>query len=598
MSTRVSPAAAPTRLVHVTTIPMSLTFLVGQVDFMRARGFSVSAISSPGPDRERFAAQLGIDVHTVEMPRRITPLRDLAALAALVRTLRRIRPHVVHAHTPKGGLLGTTAAAIAGVPVRIYHMRGLPLTAATGWRRTLLRATERVSCMMAHRVICNSASLRQVALAERVCAAEKMVVLGAGSGNGVDAEGRFHPDRLPPDTRTQVRARLGIPVDALVVGFVGRVVRDKGVVELLDAWHRLRDDFPDAHLLVVGPVEPQDPVPAETLDALRNDPRVHLAGMDWDTPPLYAAMDLVTLPTYREGFPNVPLEAAAMRLPVVATRVPGCVDAVVDGVTGTLVPARDATALAHALAAYLGDAELRRAHGHAGRERVLRDFRPERLWDALYNEYARLLARPARRRVYAAVKRAMDLAAALAALVLLSPVMLLAALAVRIALGKPVLFRQTRPGLHGRPFVLYKFRTMRNATAPDGTPLPDAERLTPLGRLLRSTSVDELPEMWNVLKGDLSLVGPRPLLMEYLPLYTPEQARRHDVRPGVTGWAQVNGRNALTWEEKLALDVWYVDHRGTALDLRILLRTLKQVIVRHGISHQGHATMERFRGSL
>ena len=194
-------------------------------------------------------------------------------------------------------------------------------------------------------------------------------------------------------------------------------------------------------------------------------------------------------------------------------------------------------------------------------------------------------------------KRLLDRAAAAAGLVVLSPALAGLALAVRLRLGHPVLFRQSRPGLGGRPFTLYKFRTMRDAVDAAGNPLPDALRLTRFGRFLRSTSLDELPELWNVLKGDMSLVGPRPLLIEYLPLYTPEQARRHEVRPGITGWAQVNGRNALSWEEKFKLDVWYVDNHTLWLDLKILLRTVLKVFLREGINQEGQVTAERFRGS-
>ncbi len=181
-------------------------------------------------------------------------------------------------------------------------------------------------------------------------------------------------------------------------------------------------------------------------------------------------------------------------------------------------------------------------------------------------------------------------------LVLALPLLLLLAL-VRRKLGSPVLFRQARPGLHGRPFMMFKFRTMTDERGADGELLPDAHRLTPFGRFLRATSLDELPELWNVLRGEMSLVGPRPLLMEYLPLYSPEQARRHEVRPGITGWAQVNGRNAISWDERFRLDVWYVDHRSLWLDLHILWLTLRKVIVREGISAQGEATMPRFTGN-
>ena len=194
-------------------------------------------------------------------------------------------------------------------------------------------------------------------------------------------------------------------------------------------------------------------------------------------------------------------------------------------------------------------------------------------------------------------KRLFDFLVALVALVVLAPVFAVLCVLVRARLGSPVLFSQLRPGLHGQPFNMIKFRSMLVAVGTDGEPLPDAARLTRFGRWLRASSLDELPELWNVLRGEMSLVGPRPLLMEYLPLYTPEQLRRHAVRPGITGWAQVNGRNALTWEEKFALDVWYVDNRSLALDLKILWLTVRKVVLRDGISAAGEATMPRFSGS-
>ncbi len=195
------------------------------------------------------------------------------------------------------------------------------------------------------------------------------------------------------------------------------------------------------------------------------------------------------------------------------------------------------------------------------------------------------------------VKRTLEFGLALLGLILLLPVLALICIWVRISLGKPVLFHQQRPGLNGRPFTLYKFRTMLEKRDAQGRLLPDAERVTPFGHLVRSTSLDELPELWNVLRGDMSLVGPRPLLMQYLGRYTPEQARRHEMRPGITGWAQVNGRNALTWEQKFALDVWYIDHVSLWLDLKIIALTFWKIVKREDISQPGQATAEEFMGS-
>jgi sugar transferase EpsL len=194
-------------------------------------------------------------------------------------------------------------------------------------------------------------------------------------------------------------------------------------------------------------------------------------------------------------------------------------------------------------------------------------------------------------------KRALDIVVAITALLLLAPLFALIAVAIRLSIGGAVLFQQQRPGQHGEPFTMLKFRTMSDARNAAGQLLPDSERLTAAGRFLRATSLDELPELINVLKGDMSLVGPRPLLMEYLDRYTPEQMRRHDVKPGITGWAQINGRNALSWEKKFALDVWYVEHNTFRLDIKILWLTLAKVIHREGISAEGHSTMPIFTGS-
>jgi glycosyltransferase involved in cell wall biosynthesis len=388
----------PLPVVHVTTVSAALFFLCGQASFMRRAGFALHAMSSPsssvGGSLAAFGDQERVPVHPVEMARRITPLRDLVALWRMWRVLRRVRPAVVDAHTPKGGLLGMLAAALARAPVRVYHMHGLPFVTATGLRRRLLRLAERVSCRLAHRVLAVSHSIRALAIAEGFCPPGKIAVLLGGTVNGVDAAGRFEPN---PAARLGARGERGIPADAVVVGFVGRLARDKGIVELAEAWARLRDDG-RLHLLLVGPLDADDALPGHVVAALRADPRVHLEGAVADPTRLFAAMDVVALPTYREGFPQVALEAAAMALPVVATAVPGCVDAVTPE-TGTLIPPRDVPALAAALRRYVADPALRERHGAAARRRVLAEFRQDALWEALAAEYRALLASRSRGRV-------------------------------------------------------------------------------------------------------------------------------------------------------------------------------------------------------
>ena len=360
---------------------------------MRAHGDDVHVVASPdAATLSSFADSEGATAHAVPMTRAMTPLADALALGRLYLLIRRLSPDVVHAGTPKGGFLGIVAATAARVPVRVYHMHGIRSMTALGWRRRVLVATEKVACQLSTGVLCVSASTRQTALDLKLCAPEKIVVLGAGSCNGVDARGRFDPDRIDPATRAGVRQQLGIPPGAPVLGFVGRIVRDKGIAELAAAWGHLAVAFPALHLVMVGPLEEEDPVPADVVTALRAHPRVHIVAPVTDPAPYYGVMDVVALPTYREGLPNVPLEAAAMRIPVVASRVTGCVDAIVDGVTGTLVEPGVAEPLAAAIALYLHDPGLRARHGEQGRARVLRDFVPEDVWRrvrALYRSFQR-----------------------------------------------------------------------------------------------------------------------------------------------------------------------------------------------------------------
>jgi glycosyltransferase involved in cell wall biosynthesis len=378
-------------VVHVAAHPASLRFFVGAFRDLASRGVDVHAVASPGPDLDHVAGGEQVPVHGVPISRFMTPLRDLVSIVALWRCLRRIRPDVVVAHMSKGGLIGMIAAWLARVPGRVYYNHGLALDSARGTKAVLLRIAETISHRLARRVFCVSHSVRDLILAYGLCPARKVQVLANGSVNGVDAARRFDPGRAAPE-RAATRRRFGIPEDALVVGFVGRVFREKGIVELVAAWKEVAAAVPGAWLVVAGPTDEKEPIPADVLEALHTHPRIRLLGFVEDTPALYAAIDVLVLPSEREGLPVVTLEAAAMALPIVATRVVGCVDAVVDGETGTLVPARDPGALARAVRAYLQDPVLRRRHGEAGRARVRRDFRPEDIWDATFREYVALAA--------------------------------------------------------------------------------------------------------------------------------------------------------------------------------------------------------------
>ena len=376
------------KVVLLTTAPLSLRFLRGHIRLLQENGADVFVIASPSPILDAFAVDHGVEVSGIEMQRRIAPFRDLVALCRLIYRLRRIRPDIVHAHTPKAGLLGMLAALIAMAPIRLYHIHGLPLMTAGGIKRWLLWMCDAIACRLAHQVFCVSQSIMHAVKSEGICRAEKLAILANGTIDGIDSAEQYNPNRFPPSTRLALRRSLNIAEGARVVGFVGRIVKDKGIYELLEAFSQLSNEFDDLHLLIVGLFEGHQPITLEAKATIEGDSRIHLVGFTEDPAPYYTLMDVLAFPTYREGFGLVAAEASALEVPVVATSIPGCVDAVCDGVTGTLVPPKDARALATAIAYYLRNPELSRQHGNAGRKRVLQDFQPEQVREALWRRYS------------------------------------------------------------------------------------------------------------------------------------------------------------------------------------------------------------------
>jgi glycosyltransferase involved in cell wall biosynthesis len=379
------------RLVYVCTIPSFAQLLLsGQLRDMRRRGFDVTLVSSPGPELDVVERSEGVRTVPVPMEREISPLRDLVSLIRMVRAFRRLKPDIVNAGNPKAGLLGMLAARLAAVPVRVYTLHGLRLETTSGVKYGLLACTEWLSAKSAQRVLCVSESVRSEFERRRLGPREKLTVTSGGSANGVDTE-RFRPRNRDRERHAALRRSLGIPADAPVIGFVGRFTRDKGISELFAAFEALLLAQPEAWLLLVGDFEPGDPVTADDAARMRAHPQVVLPGFIPDPAPYYQAMDILALPSHREGFGTVVLEAAASAIPTVAYRVTGIVDSIEHGVTGTLVDEGDVAQLAVALGRYLGNAKLRRQHGAAAAERAATRFRQSVIWDGIHSLYRSLL---------------------------------------------------------------------------------------------------------------------------------------------------------------------------------------------------------------
>jgi lipopolysaccharide/colanic/teichoic acid biosynthesis glycosyltransferase/glycosyltransferase involved in cell wall biosynthesis len=580
------------RVAHLTTIDMSLELLLGpELVADRAAGFDVVGISAPGPYVEAVESR-GVRHVPVSFTRSWRPRHDLRAARELLATLRRLELDVLHTHTPKAGVLGRVLGRLAGIPVVVNTCHGL-------WTQRGDPAVKQALVLAAETVAgwCSDAELYQNDEDRRrmrwlIGRARQRTV-----GNGVDL-GRFAPD---DEARGKLRAEFGVADDEVLVGGVGRRVAEKGIAEFAAAARVLGHR---ARFVWVGPDEPDK---SDRLRALEDG--VEFLGARHDMPAVYNALDVFALPSYREGLSRSAMEAAACGCAVVVTDIRGCREIGEPGREVLRVPPRDATALSAAIERLLDEPRLRARLAESARSRASQAFDQRRVAEASIATYHAVARR--KRLPWAAapstvpppdmtrhptseaaapteqsvdLRRAVDVVVSAAALVAAAPVLLAVAAAVRLKVGRGVLFRQARAGLHGDDFTIYKFRTMRPPRHPGET---DADRMTRLGALLRATSLDELPQLVNVLKGDMSLIGPRPTLPEQVAHYDDRQRLRLSVRPGLTGYAQVKGRNALSWPERIELDLVYLRRRSLRLDLWIVARTVRQLLRPEGVTGAG-----------
>lgn len=373
-------------VVTAVTASISAVLIKGQLRYLKSQGYRPVLISSPGPEIEKLAADECIPFIPVYMKRDIRLLHDLRSLLILIREIKKIGPDIVNAGTPKAGLLCTLAAWVCRVPVRIYTLRGFRHESASKMLKWLLVRIERLVCRLSHYVICISPSVLSLGVSERIIPESKGLVLGSGSSNGINLK-RFSPERFTPSDREEMRNQLGINHKDMVIGYVGRLVPRKGITELVQAWQVVHKQYPATKLLIVGAYEENQPLPRETIATMRNDRSIIATGHVSDVERYFAIMNIFTLPAYWEGFGNVLIQAAAMRLPIVTTNVTGARDAVKANHNATVIPSHDVGALKDALLRYIDDEDIRKKHAEAGHEWVRQNFDERQVWASLCSFY-------------------------------------------------------------------------------------------------------------------------------------------------------------------------------------------------------------------
>ncbi|MCX2837898.1 glycosyltransferase family 4 protein [Salinimicrobium sp. MT39] len=375
------------KLIRITTIPLSLEKLLeGQLTFMNDY-FKVTAVASEKGRLEKFGLDNGVETFHVEMTREITPAKDLKALFKLYRFFKREKPAIVHTHTPKAGIVGMMAAKMAGVPIRLHTVAGMPLMEATGTKRKILEQVEKLTYSLATKIYPNSKGLKYVILDQNFSKTEKLKVLGEGSSNGINTQ-YFNPEDFTAEQKEQIRKSLSICSDDLIFIFVGRLVRDKGINELVQAFKQLASENKNVSLLLVGPFEQDlDPITEENFEMIRNHPKIVITGYQVDVRPYFAVADVLVFPSYREGFPNVVMQAGAMGLPSIVTNINGCNEIIREDENGLIIPVKDQEALLLAMKKLATSAELRQKLAANSREVITQKYERKVFWDLLLEEY-------------------------------------------------------------------------------------------------------------------------------------------------------------------------------------------------------------------
>jgi glycosyltransferase involved in cell wall biosynthesis len=381
-----------TIIIHAVTSSLSVNLMRGQLSYLREQGFDVNLISSNG--KELIAAEHNerVRILPVNIVREISPFSDILSLIKLIYLINKIKPCLTNVSTPKAGLLGGIASWTTRVPIRIYTMRGLRFETASGWKRRLLILMEKISCGCAHKVICISNSMREQAIEYKLTTPDKIIILGSGSSNGIDIS-RFKKTVILEKAIEDIRTHLGILSTSIIIGFVGRLTKDKGIVELLEAYKSLQINYPQIKLLLVGDFEDGDSLGDFEKDWIKQDKNILNVGFVSDPVPYYYLMNMLAFPTYREGFGNASLEAAAAGVPVVTTNATGAIDTVVDGLTGYIVPVGNVERLTGALRMLLENKSLAKQMGQHGLERVETDFQSVKIWSELADLYKKMISR-------------------------------------------------------------------------------------------------------------------------------------------------------------------------------------------------------------
>lgn len=540
----------------------------------------------------------GIEAISYEINRAsLNPISGIKTILEISKILKEQKPDIVHTFMLKPNIYGSFAAKLAKLDCIINSLTGLgsfyiQKTFKTEIIRLIIETLNRISFKIANKVLFQNNDDLTLYVEKGIIESKKAILI---KGSGIDTK-IFSP--LSSDEKDKIRQNLQIPKDSCVILMIARAIKHKGVVEYYKAAQEITNKYKDVVFLYVGGVDNGN-ISAMNEESLHTD-FVRYLGVRDDIRDIVGICDIFVLPSYREGIPRTLLEAGSMAKPIVTTNAVGCREVVDNGINGFLVNVGDYKDLESKITTLIQDKNLREEFGKKSREKICNEFGVESIvasYLKLYNDTIEDKETNTFKIYPHIIKPILDRFFALILIICFLPIILTIAILIKNKLGSPILFSQDRPGKNGKIFKIYKFRTMSDERDENGELLSDEIRLKGFGKIIRKTSLDELPQLFNVLKGDMSFIGPRPLLAEYLSLYSKEQARRHEVMPGITGWAQINGRNAISWEEKFKLDVYYVDNVSFMLDLKIFFLTIYKVLRKKDINSSTSVTMEKFTGS-